>query len=352
LTEKKTKYIKVDPADSAGCVIAEAAEIIRAGGLVAFPTETVYGLGANALDPEAIKAIFRAKGRPADNPLIVHLAEISQVYDLAEDITVPAQRVMEVFWPGPLTLVLPKKTTVPREVTAGLNTVAVRMPDHPVALELIRSAGVPVAAPSANSSGKPSPTTAHHVLEDLDGKIDAVVDGGVCRVGLESTVLDMTAEPPVILRPGGITREDIEGVIGYVAFDSGSVGTEVTEVPKSPGMKYTHYSPRAEVIVVTGDNFGKIFERVTQLLDEYRPEKKVGVLASSETVKGYTADGIFTLGSRDNLETVARNLFHGLRSLDEQQMDLIIAEGYPETGIGAAIMNRLNKSSGYNVIYV
>lgn len=352
MIEKNTKYIKVDPANFAGGDLAGAAEIIRTGGLVAFPTETVYGLGANALDPGAVRAIFRAKGRPADNPLIVHLAEISQVYDLAEDITVPAQRVMEAFWPGPLTLVLPKKSAVPLEVTAGLNTVAVRMPDHPVALELIRSAGVPVAAPSANSSGKPSPTTARHVLEDLDGKIDAIVDGGVCRVGLESTVLDMTSENPAILRPGGITREDIEGVIGYVAFDFGSGETDATEVPRSPGMKYTHYSPRAEVIVVTGDNYSKIFERVTQLLDEYRPEKKVGVLASSENVKGYAADGIFTLGSRGDLETVARNLFHGLRSLDEQRMDLIIAEGYPESGIGAAIMNRLNKASGHNVIYV
>ena len=352
MTEKKTKYIKVDPDNSAGGAIAEAAEIIKAGGLVAFPTETVYGLGANALEADAVKAIFRAKGRPADNPLIVHLAEISQVYDLAEDISVPAQRVMEAFWPGPLTLVLPKKAAVPREVTAGLNSVAVRMPDHPVALELIRSAGVPVAAPSANSSGKPSPTTARHVLEDLDGKIDAVVDGGVCRVGLESTVLDMTSVNPTILRPGGITREDIEGVIGFVAFDSGSVGIDAIDAPRSPGMKYTHYSPRADVIVVTGENCSKIFERVTQLLNEYRPKKKVGVLASSETVKGYAADGIFTLGSRSNLETVARNLFQGLRSLDEQQMDLIIAEGYPESGIGAAIMNRLNKASGHNVIYV
>lgn len=350
MTESITRNIKVDPSAPVFDALAEAGQVIRTGGLVAFPTETVYGLGANALNPDAVKGIFRAKGRPADNPLIVHIADISQVNDLAEDVTVPARRVMEVFWPGPLTVILPKKAAVPDEVTAGLNSVAIRMPGHPVALELIRTAGVPVAAPSANSSGKPSPTTAQHVLEDLAGKIDLVVDGGPCRVGLESTVLDMTSEVPTILRPGGITREELEGILGHIA-ESGSTDADA-EIPRSPGMKYTHYAPRAQVIVVNGDNYVQIAAKVSQLLEQYRPRRRVGVLASSETGRGYAADEVFVLGSRGSLATVAQNLFYGLRHLDELGVDLIIAEGYPEAGIGAAIMNRLKKAAGQNVIYV
>jgi len=333
--------------------LAEAAHVLRSGGLVAFPTETVYGLGANALDPEAVTKIFRAKGRPADNPLIVHIAEISQVEDLSDDITVPARRVMEAFWPGPLTVVLPKKPGVPGEVTAGLETVAVRMPDHPVARELIRLAGVPVAAPSANRSGRPSPTTAQHVRNDLEGRIDVIVDGGACRVGLESTVLDLTSEPPVILRPGGVTREEIEGVIGHVEIDPALWELHDCRTPRSPGMKYAHYSPKAEVVVVAGDDYGKIFAKVSELILKYRSsDKKVGVLASLETGRGYSADAVFPVGSRANLATVAQNLFYGLRFLDDEEVDLIIAEGYPEEGIGLAIMNRLRKAAGNNVIYV
>ncbi len=333
--------------------LAEAAHVLRSGGLVAFPTETVYGLGANALDPEAVNKIFRAKGRPADNPLIVHIAEISQVEDLSDDITVPARRVMEAFWPGPLTVVLPKKPGVPGEVTAGLQTVAVRMPDHPVARELIRLAGVPVAAPSANRSGRPSPTTAQHVRNDLEGRIDVIVDGGACRVGLESTVLDLTSEPPVILRPGGITREEIEEVIGPVEIDPALWELHDRGTPKSPGMKYAHYSPKAEVVVVAGDDYGKIFVKVSELILKYRSsDKKVGVLASLETGRGYSADAVYPVGSRANLVTVAQNLFYGLRFLDDEEVDLIIAEGYPEEGIGLAIMNRLRKAAGNNVIYV
>ncbi len=343
---RNTVYFKINPANPEKEAIQEAGRIIREGGLVAFPTETVYGLGTNALNSKAVAEVFKAKGRPADNPLIIHISDINQVYDLTDEITVQTQRVMDAFWPGPLTVVLPKKQNIPPEVTAGLNTVAVRMPDHPVALELIKSAGVPVAAPSANSSGKPSPTTARHVLNDLEGKVDLIVDGGACRVGVESTVLDMTSEPPVILRPGGITREDLESVLGHVEIDPAAAGNNITGKPKSPGMKYKHYAPKAEVIVVTGGDYTKIFTKVTELLLKYRAlGKKVGVLAANETAKAYVAEEVFPVGSRAGLATVAQNLFYGLRFLDDQKVDLIIAEGYPESGIGTAIMNRLKKAS-------
>ncbi len=351
MTRRKTAYIKVNPVQPEQDAMQEAGRILKAGGLVAFPTETVYGLGADALNPVAVAKIFKAKGRPADNPLIVHISEIDQVYDLTGDLPAPARRVMEAFWPGPLTVVLPKKQTVPDRVTAGLSTVAVRMPDHPVALELIKSAGVPVAAPSANSSGRPSPTTARHVLNDLAGKIDLVLDGGACRVGLESTVLDLTAEPPVILRPGSITREDLEGILGRVEIDPAAAQRDAAGALKSPGLKYKHYSPKAELIVVTGDDYAKIFAEAAELVFKYRSlNKKVGVLASAETARGYCADAVFPAGSRARLETVAQNLFSGLRFLDEENVDLIVAEGYPESGIGAAIMNRLKKAAGNRIV--
>ncbi len=339
--QKKTEILNSTDDD-----LEKAAQLIRGGGLVAFPTETVYGLGANALDPAAVSGIFTAKGRPCDNPLIVHISDVSQVYDLSDDITVPAQRVMEAFWPGPLTVVLPKKTGVPDVVTAGLDTVAVRMPDHPVALELISRAGVPVAAPSANSSGRPSPTTAGHVADDLSGKIDAVVDGGLCRVGVESTVIDLTLEPPVILRPGGVTREELEGVLGHVET-AASFAADQAEAPRSPGMKYRHYSPKAEVVLVTGERPDEITKKVSELIAKYRcREKRTGVLASAETAAKYKADAVFDLGSRGCPEEIARNLFCGLRHLDMQGVDIIISEGYSETGIGAAVMNRLRKAAG------
>ncbi|WP_231684260.1 L-threonylcarbamoyladenylate synthase [Phosphitispora fastidiosa] len=340
-TQKKTEILSSTDEN-----LEKAAQLLRGGGLVAFPTETVYGLGANALDPAAVSGIFAAKGRPCDNPLIVHISDVSQVYDLSDDITVPARRVMEVFWPGPLTVVLPRKSGVPDVVTAGLDTVAVRMPDHPAALGLISKAGIPVAAPSANSSGSPSPTTAGHVAEDLSGKIDAVVDGGPCRVGVESTVIDMTLEPPVILRPGGVTREQLEAVLGPVET-AASFAAGNAEAPKSPGMKYRHYSPKAEVVLVTGEQPDEITRKVSELTAKYRCRgKRIGVLASAETAAKYKADAVFDLGSRGCSEEIARNLFYGLRHMDMQGVDIIISEGYSETGIGAAVMNRLRKAAG------
>ncbi|HWI55145.1 MAG TPA: L-threonylcarbamoyladenylate synthase [Desulfobacteria bacterium] len=348
--DKKSDYIKLDPDRLDYESIGEAGRILREGGLVAFPTETVYGLGANALDASAVAKIFTAKGRPSDNPLIVHISEVSQVYNLADDITIPAQRLMEVFWPGPLTLILPKKPVIPQKVTAGLDNIAVRMPDNKIALEIIRAAGVPVAAPSANSSGRPSPTTAKHVLSDLEGKVDMIIDGGPCRVGLESTVLDLTSEPPTILRPGGISREQLEGVLGHVGVDPAVNHNSENLVPRSPGMKYTHYSPAADVVVVTGSEHF-ISDKVNQLIKEYRAKgKKVGLLVPEEASGLYQADAVYSVGTRRELDTVARNLFYGLRHLDSLSVDIIIAEGYPSGGMGDAVMNRLVKAAGYNLI--
>lgn len=351
---KQTKVLKIDePARPDRESLAAAGEILRSGGLVVFPTETVYGLGANALDADAVASIFRAKGRPSDNPLIVHICKLDQVYDLTDDFTVQAKRVAEAFWPGPLTLILPKKPSIPAQVTAGLDTVALRMPDHPVALALLDIAGVPVAAPSANTSGRPSPTTVEHVLRDLEGKVDMVVDGGSCRIGLESTVLDMTSEPPVILRPGGVSREDLEGLLGHVEADAAVYENDSPDTPRSPGMKYRHYAPKAKVVLVNGNALDKIQDKVNELIDAYHAQNMaVGVLASKETVKKYDAEAVFLVGTRTQLETVAQNLFHGLRYLDDCNVDIIIAEGYPDEGIGTAVMNRLKKAAGGNLVMV
>lgn len=350
---KQTKVIKINESEPDQAGLAEAGAILRAGGLVVFPTETVYGLGANALDAGAVAAIFEAKGRPSDNPLIVHISRMAQVSELADDFTIQAQRAAEAFWPGPLTLVLPKKPCMPAQVTAGLETVALRMPDHPVALALLDKAGIPVAAPSANTSGKPSPTTVEHVLTDLNGKVDMVVDGGDCRIGVESTVLDMTAEPPVILRPGGISREDLEGVLGHVEVDPAVLEHDAAAVPRSPGMKYRHYAPKAKLILVNGRDLTQMHNKVAELIAAYHAQNMaVGVLASTETVNEYRAEAVFQMGTRTQLTTVARRLFYGLRYLDERQVDIIIAEGYPDTGIGTAIMNRLKKAAGGNLITV
>ncbi|MFZ5641330.1 MAG: L-threonylcarbamoyladenylate synthase [Bacillota bacterium] len=349
---KHTLHIKVDAKRPDPQLVGKAAEIIRGGGTVAFPTETVYGLGANALDARAVADIFRAKGRPADNPLIVHIAAPAMVEQLAADIPVPARRVMEVFWPGPLTVVLPRQPVVPDAVTGGLDTVAVRMPDHPVALALIRAAGVPVAAPSANLSGRPSPTGADHVLEDLAGRIDAVLDSGPCRVGVESTVLDLTAEPPVILRPGGVTREELEGVLGHVTEAAGAGGaTPDPTAPRSPGMKYTHYAPRARMVLVALADHAAMRRHVAEMAEELRQKgQKVGILATDETASFYRVDEVVSLGSREDLATVSRNIYGALRQMDQKGVDAIICEGFPAAGLGTAVMNRLAKAAGGNVI--
>nr|6F87_A Chain A, Threonylcarbamoyl-AMP synthase [Pyrococcus abyssi GE5]6F87_B Chain B, Threonylcarbamoyl-AMP synthase [Pyrococcus abyssi GE5]6F87_C Chain C, Threonylcarbamoyl-AMP synthase [Pyrococcus abyssi GE5]6F87_D Chain D, Threonylcarbamoyl-AMP synthase [Pyrococcus abyssi GE5]6F8Y_A Chain A, Threonylcarbamoyl-AMP synthase [Pyrococcus abyssi GE5]6F8Y_B Chain B, Threonylcarbamoyl-AMP synthase [Pyrococcus abyssi GE5]6F8Y_C Chain C, Threonylcarbamoyl-AMP synthase [Pyrococcus abyssi GE5]6F8Y_D Cha len=322
-----------------------AAGFIREGKLVAFPTETVYGLGANALDENAVKRIFEAKGRPADNPLIIHIASFEQLEVLAKEIPEEAEMLAKRFWPGPLTLVLPKSEVVPRVITGGLDTVAVRMPAHEIALKLIELSERPIAAPSANISGKPSPTSAHHVAEDFYGKIECIIDGGETRIGVESTVIDLTEWPPVLLRPGGLPLEEIEKVIGEIRIHPAVYGKSV-DTAKAPGMKYRHYAPSAEVIVVEGPR-DKVRRKIEELIAKFKEEgKKVGVIGSGS----YDADEVFYLG--DTVEEIARNLFKALRHMDRTGVDVILAEGVEEKGLGLAVMNRLRKASGYRIIKV
>ncbi|MBD8004451.1 L-threonylcarbamoyladenylate synthase [Bacillus norwichensis] len=325
--------------------VVEAAQYLKEGEVVAFPTETVYGLGANALSDKAVAKIFKAKGRPADNPLIVHIANVNQLDLLTKEIPETAIKLMNEFWPGPLTLIFKSKPdAVSSLVTAGLKTVAVRMPDHPVALALINAAGVPIAAPSANKSGKPSPTMARHVLADLEGLIAGVVDGGPTGVGLESTVLDCTPEVPIILRPGGLSKEEIERVIGQVDQDPALKHSESS--PKSPGMKYRHYAPSAPLFLVDGDKAW-----IQELIDQKRSSGvKVGVLAPEESASFYKADAVVVSGRRSDLKSVAHTLYQALRSFDEKNLDLIYAEVYPLQGVGEAVMNRLEKAAAHRRI--
>ncbi|MGB8956095.1 MAG: L-threonylcarbamoyladenylate synthase [Tumebacillaceae bacterium] len=337
-----TRQFGTDEAD-----MREAAALLRAGETVAFPTETVYGLGANALDAQAVDKIFAAKGRPSDNPLIVHIAQRSDVDKLVREIPAKAALCMDHFWPGPLTLILPVRGEVPANVTAGLDSVGIRMPDHDTALQLIDLAGVPIAAPSANSSGRPSPTTADHVREDLAGRIAGIVDGGPAGVGVESTVLDVTGEVAMILRPGGVTREMLEEVLGRVEIDpalEAGVGR-----PKAPGMKYTHYAPRGEMTLVAGAHDA---ERIASLIREAHARgQKVGVLTTEERSNAYPeADAVRLCGQRADLQTVAAGLYDAIRSFDHTDVDLIYAETFSERGVGLAIMNRLRKAAGQRVI--
>ncbi|EOO31649.1 Sua5/YciO/YrdC/YwlC family protein [Bacillus cereus BAG1X2-3] len=324
--------------------LQEAAKLLRENEAVAFPTETVYGLGANAMDDEAIAKIFEAKGRPSDNPLIVHIGTKSQLDGIVKEIPPVAEKLMAHFWPGPLTIILPRKEGISERVTAGLNTVGVRMPDHPVALALIEEANVPVAAPSANRSGRPSPTLASHVYEDLNGKIAGIVDGGATGVGVESTVIDCTSTLPTILRPGGITKEQLEAVIGTVSLDPAL--KDEKEKPKSPGMKYTHYAPKAPLSIVEGSR-----EFIQQLVDEKKEEGfKVGVLTTEEYQHVYNADVILSCGVRSDLASVATKLYDVLRTFDASEVDVIFSESFPNEGIGNAIMNRLTKAAGHHII--
>ena len=346
-----TEIIDIDPNAIDMDKLTVAGEILKNGGTVAFPTETVYGLGANALDEIAIKKIFEAKGRPSDNPLIVHIANIEDLGPLVSDIPNHIHILMERFWPGPLTMVFRKSSIIPPGITGGLDTVAIRMPAHPIARALIAMAGVPVAAPSANLSGKPSPTQASHVVDDLFGRVDAIVSGGNCKVGLESTVLDVTGEVPMILRPGGVTKEELELVIGKVVVDQAIEGTDEKQlVPKSPGMKYTHYAPKAEVVVVEG-NQQAIVKKIQQIQEEKQiAGMKVGIMATDETKDNYDNAQILSVGSRESLETITNNLFRVLREFDEIGVDIILAEAIDRKGLGEAIMNRLLKAAGYNIV--
>lgn len=333
-------------------VIQEAGDILKSGGLVAFPTETVYGLGANALDEEAAKKTYEAKGRPSDNPLIVHIAEVAALDKIAKNIPMAVQDLALCFWPGPLTMIFEKSEAVPYGTTGGLDTVAVRMPENRIARELIVAAGGYVSAPSANTSGRPSPTTAKHVADDLDGKINMILDGGSADIGLESTILDMTVEPPMILRPGAITKEMLESILGKVSIDETLLIREKTEEqnskpPKAPGMKYRHYAPKAKLTIVEGNIREEVLAIRQLVFSAMRKGKRVGVIASEETVAYYSNGVIKNIGSRENEKTIARNLYSVLREFDEEQIDEIYSESFSLSGIGNAIMNRLEKAAGH-----
>lgn len=348
--EQSELKVKDDLSEKAKLLLKEAATLLRNGELVAFPTETVYGLGANALDSRACNQIFRVKGRPADNPLIVHIASIEEAKKVVKTWSVQAEICAREFWPGPLTLVLPKRDIIPDIISGGLETVAVRMPAHPIALELIKLTGFPLAAPSANISGKPSPTEGDHVWQDLHGKIPLLIEAGKCQVGLESTVLDLSGSKPIILRPGGITLEQLRAVLGEVDIvDEGQKEAEGF-IPRSPGMKYRHYAPQGELIVLKGDIQAKR-EIINKWSLARNSKQKLAVLCFAETQARLlehieNIDFIFTLGSQENLEEAASHLFEALRFCDKQQVELILAEEMPEEGIGVAFMNRLKKAAG------
>ena len=324
--------------------IDKAGQILRNGGLVGIPTETVYGLAANALDGSAVAKIFAAKGRPMDNPLIVHISEFSQMDQLVEQVTDPAKKLAQNFWPGPLTMILPKSNLIPDAVSAGLPTVAVRFPSHPVAKKVIDAAGVPLAAPSANTSGKPSPTLASHVMEDMAGKIEAVLDGGPCSVGVESTVVTLATDPPRLLRPGGITLEELRSVLGNVEMDQ-AVLNPLKEGVKasSPGMKYKHYSPKANVILVEGS-----FEQYQNYVNS---QKADGVMALCYETEGKSLEvPSVSYGGEEDYREQARELFDALRELDEKNAHTVYARCPKPEGVGLAVYNRLIRAAGFEVI--
>ena len=333
--------------------LAKAAEIIREGGLVAFPTETVYGLGADGLQEEAAKKIYAAKGRPSDNPLILHIASVESLKELAVDIPESAYELAEAFWPGPLTMVLKKSEKVPYGTTGGLDTVAVRMPNDKIALALIKESGAFIA-PSANTSGHPSPTMAKHVIDDMDGRIDMVVDGGQVGIGIESTIVDLTGEVPVILRPGYITSSMLEKVVGKVAVDAAilSQNQDKNLKPKAPGMKYKHYAPKGDLTIFEGD-MEKVVDHINKRAkEEIAKGETVGIIATSETEGQYRCGTVKTVGSRNDEASIAHGLYGVLREFDDLEVSVIFAESFEEYELGQAIMNRLLKAAGYQVVHI
>jgi L-threonylcarbamoyladenylate synthase len=333
-------------------MIEEAGRIIRQGGLVAFPTETVYGLGGDALNPHSSEKIYAAKGRPSDNPLIVHIAKKEDVYRIAQEVSHKAEKLMEAFWPGPLTMIFQKKPIVPDKTTGGLDTVAVRLPSDRIAAAFIQAAGGFVAAPSANVSGRPSTTTAEHVVEDLSGRIEMILDGGQAVIGLESTIVDVSGETPVILRPGVITKAMMEQVIGPMETDQAIIDPNSGIRPKAPGMKYRHYAPRADLTIVEGETEAVIGE-INRLTEEAMNHgKQVGIIATDETASRYPMGLVMSLGARSHEEEISMHLFEVLRKFDDTEVTCIFSESFEQADIGPAIMNRLLKAAGHKVIRV
>lgn len=347
-----TRFIHIaNPASVQDRELLPAAQIIREGGLVAFPTETVYGLGANALDEEAARKIYAAKGRPSDNPLIAHISGYTELEPLVERIPEAGRKLAERYWPGPLTMVFPKSGMVPYGTTGGLDTVAVRMPSDPVAIRLIALAGVPVAAPSANLSGKPSPTTARHVWQDMNGRIDMILDGGTVGIGVESTIVDVSGEVPVLLRPGAVTMEMLRETVGRVEIDPAIQGPPAEGMrPRAPGMKYRHYAPQAEMTLVEGES-GAVVAAINRLVEEAQARgQKAGIICTNETMSQYPQGILRSVGIRAQEETIAHNLFAVLREFDDLAVDVIYSESFSQDHLGRAVMNRLMKAAGYRTL--
>lgn len=348
----ETKVAIIKDIENDNNYIEEAANIIKSSGIVAFPTETVYGLGANALDSEAVSKIFKAKGRPQDNPLIVHVAN-KDISELVLNIPEIANELMNKFWPGPLTIIFEKNSIIPDITSAGLNTIGIRMPNNEIALKLIELSDRPIAAPSANISGRPSPTEVERCVEDLSGKVDYILGGYRSEVGVESTIVDCTVNPPVILRPGGITLEMLREIHSEIDIDEGIKGKPKDDLkPKAPGMKYRHYAPNAKLKIISG-NKEKTIEKIKEIVDNYiEKDKKVAILCTSENVEKFPKGKIICLGSEIVLDDIARNLFESLRSCDDLGVDFILCQAFEEKGVGVAIMNRLNKAAGFDIIEV
>lgn len=348
-----TKFYEIDENNIDIEKMQEAGDLIAAGELVAFPTETVYGLGGDALHPEAAKKIYAAKGRPSDNPLIVHIAEVSDLERVAKVVPEQAKKLAEAFWPGPLTMVVWKNENVPYATTGGLDTVAVRMPNHPVALELIRKSGKLIAAPSANTSGRPSPTEGSHVMEDLDGRIAMVLDSGLVGIGIESTIIDLTEEVPMVLRPGYITPEMLSEVLGEeVIIDPGIIAADDTTKPKAPGMKYKHYAPKADMVIVDGEKENVVTEIAKYIQEAKEKSLRAAVIATEETKTLYEAEVVLSIGTREEEDSIARHMYKILRDCDKLDVDVIYSESFKTPRIGQAIMNRLLKAAGHQVIHV
>lgn len=341
---------KIDRQQMDEQILVRAGQILQTGGLVAFPTETVYGLGANALNEEAAKKTYAAKGRPSDNPLIVHIADVDALYGIVKNVSDKAKRIIEKLWPGPLTLIFEKDERVPAGTTGGLDTVAVRMPVDEIAQAVIRAGGGYISAPSANTSGRPSPTSAQHVEDDLAGKIEMILDGGSVDIGVESTILDMTVEPPMILRPGAITKEMLEEVIGEVAVDGYLISEDEDTAPKAPGMKYRHYAPKAQLMIVEGEPEEAVKAIKQIAYEQTRLGYQVGIICTNETADIYTTGIVKSIGSRSNENSIAKNLYKILREFDEEEVSYIYSEAFAQDGIGSAIMNRLEKAAGHHTI--
>lgn len=343
-----TKIIQIADHTSPYLEICGAA--LRDGELVAFPTETVYGLGANGLDEKAVKEIFKVKGRPQDNPLILHISSRKELEPLVENISEEAEKIMDIFWPGPLTILFKKSKLVPDLITAGLDTVAIRMPENLIARNLIRYAEVPIAAPSANKSGRPSPTMALHVYDDLNGQVEYIIDGGKTGIGLESTVLDLTTSRPTILRPGGITFEQLQALLKNLTIDKGILSTDANIVPKSPGQKYKHYAPKGEMFLFVGDR-DKVNETIKEEIEKYQKlGKRIGLMVKEEDVHLFKSAIVKSMGSSD--EEVGQNLFGILREFDNMGVDVILSQVVDNSGIGFAVINRMMKASGGKIVQV